>query len=227
MFISDLSFLSTESALVTGGAGTFKLDVDQSNRAKVDQYATSYADAEAFRGNARADADSSNYSRIYQSNYNRSWWLFNLIFPLRRIEEMILKYENHWILSPQRQVTSGFLLVSYAISLKIRIPAKVATRFYWKIYIIFSSLTYSFRKMDLQENAMIISDLSYLGEVSQAPGLSGGLGSFSQNIVQYDIANVRQYATANSTAEAFRGNATAISNAYNISFIGQSSTTLS
>jgi hypothetical protein len=74
---------------------------------------------------------------------------------------------------------------------------------------------------------MIISDLSYLGEVSQAPSLLGGLGVFSQNIVQYDIANVRQLATANSTAEAFRGNATAISNAYNVSFIRQSGTNLS
>jgi hypothetical protein len=72
MTISDLSYLTAESAHITGGMGIFKLDVDQSNRAKVDQYATSYADAESFRGNARAYADSSNDSKIYQSNYNRS-----------------------------------------------------------------------------------------------------------------------------------------------------------
>jgi hypothetical protein len=79
--------------------------------------------------------------------------------------------------------------------------------------------------MDLQENAMIISDLSYLKEVSQAPIILGGL--FSQNIVQYDVVDVRQLAIANSTAVAFRGNATAVSNARNISFIGQSSISLS
>ncbi len=71
---------------------------------------------------------------------------------------------------------------------------------------------------------MIISDLSYLKEVSQAPSILGGL--FSQNIVQYDVVDVRQLATANSTAVAFRGNATAVSNARNISFIGQSSISL-
>jgi hypothetical protein len=72
---------------------------------------------------------------------------------------------------------------------------------------------------------MIISDLSYLGEVSQSTSPLGGL--FSQTVVQYDIANVRQYATAYSTAQAFRGDATAISNAYNRSFIGQNSTSFS
>jgi hypothetical protein len=72
---------------------------------------------------------------------------------------------------------------------------------------------------------MIISDLSYLGEVSQAPSLLGGL--FSQNVVQYDIANVRQLATANSTALAFRGNATAVSSAYNVSVIWQNGTNYS
>jgi hypothetical protein len=72
---------------------------------------------------------------------------------------------------------------------------------------------------------MIISDLSYLRKVSQPTSLLGGL--FSQTVVQYDIANVRQYATAYSTAQAFRGNATAISNAYNRSFIGQDGTNFS
>ncbi len=72
---------------------------------------------------------------------------------------------------------------------------------------------------------MIISDLSYLEEVSQAPSLLGGI--FSQNVVQYDIVDVRQLALANSTAVAFRGNATAVSNARNFSFIGQNGTNLS
>jgi hypothetical protein len=72
---------------------------------------------------------------------------------------------------------------------------------------------------------MIISDLSYLGEVSQTTSLLGGL--FSQTVVQYDIANVRQYATAYSTAQAFRGNATAISNASNRSLIVQDSISFS
>ncbi len=72
MTISDLSYLVTESSSVTGGMGIFKQSVDQDNKANVKQYATSYADAEAFRGNATAYADSSNRSTIYQDNYNRS-----------------------------------------------------------------------------------------------------------------------------------------------------------
>ncbi len=68
---------------------------------------------------------------------------------------------------------------------------------------------------------MIISDLSYLGEVSPSTNLAGGLGYFSQSNVQYNVIDVRQYATAYSTAQAFRGNATAISIADNISFNGQ------
>jgi hypothetical protein len=72
MTISDLSYLTTESASVEGGMGIFKLSVDQYNTAKVDQYAKSYADAESFRGNATALADSSNYSKIYQDNVNFS-----------------------------------------------------------------------------------------------------------------------------------------------------------
>jgi hypothetical protein len=72
MTISDLSYLTVESSSVTGGMGIFKQSVDQDNRAYVKQYATSYADAESFRGNARADADSSNRSTIYHTNYNDS-----------------------------------------------------------------------------------------------------------------------------------------------------------
>jgi hypothetical protein len=72
MTISDLSYLVTESSPVTGGMGIFKLSVDQDNKANVKQYASSYADAEAFRGRASADADSSNSSKLYQSNYNVS-----------------------------------------------------------------------------------------------------------------------------------------------------------
>jgi hypothetical protein len=72
MTISDLSYLTVESSSVTGGMGYFKQTVDQDNKAYVDQYATSYADAESFRGNARAYADSSNYSKIDQNNFNVS-----------------------------------------------------------------------------------------------------------------------------------------------------------
>jgi hypothetical protein len=72
MTISDLSYLTVESSSITGGAGFFKQSVDQDNKAYVDQYAKSYADAESFRGNATAYADSSNRSTIYQDNYNRS-----------------------------------------------------------------------------------------------------------------------------------------------------------
>jgi hypothetical protein len=71
MTISDLSYLTTESSSVTGGV-SFRQSVDQYNDAYVKQDADSYAKAIAFRGNARADADSSNYSKIYQSNYNES-----------------------------------------------------------------------------------------------------------------------------------------------------------
>ncbi len=72
MTISDLSYLVTESSSVTGGMGLFKQSVDQDNKANVKQYASSYADAESFRGNATAYADSTNSSKIYQDNTNFS-----------------------------------------------------------------------------------------------------------------------------------------------------------
>jgi hypothetical protein len=68
---------------------------------------------------------------------------------------------------------------------------------------------------------MIISDLGYLEEVSQSISLTGGLG-FYDSITQYNIADVRQYATAYSLASAYKGNAVAISNSTNNSLIGQS-----
>jgi hypothetical protein len=53
---------------------------------------------------------------------------------------------------------------------------------------------------------MIISDLNHLEGVSEESSIAGGL--FSQNVLQS--------ATAYSTAQAFRGYATAISIAYNV-----------
>ncbi len=74
MKISDLVYLEevSEATALVGGSGFFNQYTAQYNNAYVSQYATGYSDAEAFRGNASAYTNVSNYSGIGQSNFNVS-----------------------------------------------------------------------------------------------------------------------------------------------------------
>jgi hypothetical protein len=73
MIIADLGYLeeSSQSSILRGGLLSND-PIGQYNEVNVKQYASSYANAEAFRGNATAYADSTNRSAIYQSNTNYS-----------------------------------------------------------------------------------------------------------------------------------------------------------
>ena len=69
---------------------------------------------------------------------------------------------------------------------------------------------------------MIISDLNYL-EVAESTNIAGGMDPASikqyQKISQYVNNYVDQHAKSSSWANAFRGNATATSTAYNTSTV--------
>lgn len=70
---------------------------------------------------------------------------------------------------------------------------------------------------------MIISDLNYLEEISQAPKIVGGmlLGSPAFLSVQINQALVLQRATASSSAFTYNGNAIATSTAINVDTLTQ------
>ncbi|NJL52428.1 MAG: hypothetical protein HC930_09790 [Hydrococcus sp. SU_1_0] len=61
---------------------------------------------------------------------------------------------------------------------------------------------------------MIISNLSHL-EVAESTNIVGG-GDFYQTFMQKNDINVKQYADSYSIAKAFRGDAKANSQAYNV-----------
>ncbi|NJL52427.1 MAG: hypothetical protein HC930_09785 [Hydrococcus sp. SU_1_0] len=61
---------------------------------------------------------------------------------------------------------------------------------------------------------MIISNLSHL-ETAESTNIVGGSGDFFQTFMQHNNINVKQYADSYSVAKAFRGDATANSQAYN------------
>jgi hypothetical protein len=62
---------------------------------------------------------------------------------------------------------------------------------------------------------MIISNLSHL-EVAESTNIVGGGGDFYQTFMQKNDINVKQYADSYSIAKAFRGDAKANSQAYNV-----------
>lgn len=65
---------------------------------------------------------------------------------------------------------------------------------------------------------MIISNLSHL-EVAESTNIVGGGGDFYQTFMQHNDIDVKQYADSYSVAKAFRGDATAKSEAYNVLYI--------
>jgi hypothetical protein len=62
---------------------------------------------------------------------------------------------------------------------------------------------------------MIISNLCYL-EAAESTNIVGGSGDMYQTFWQKNDINVDQYADSYSIAKAFRGDATAKSEAYNV-----------
>lgn len=68
---------------------------------------------------------------------------------------------------------------------------------------------------------MIISNLTYL-EAAESTNVIGGGGDFYQTFMQNNDIDVKQYADSYSVAKAFRGDATAKSEAYNVLYIDAS-----
>ncbi len=64
---------------------------------------------------------------------------------------------------------------------------------------------------------MIISNLNYL-EAAESTNVVGG-SDFYQTFMQNNDIDVKQYADSYSVAKAFRGDATAYSEAYNVLYI--------